>query len=140
MRIDFARRQAGAAQRRAGLEKPFGPTRAARRLVDQRRQELPVGQPQRQRARQAQRQYWLPFCPELQRQARWMPGGAEVDARCPVLDQMPRPAPACRALRTGSRPNRKAPGVLVARRVEARRANAPRVAALIAGDWLPRHD
>ena len=42
--------------------------RATRRLLEQRRQERPLGEPQRERARQRQPGRRFPLCPELDRQ------------------------------------------------------------------------
>lgn len=96
-----------------------GPPRPARRLVDQRRAQLPGGLPQRQRARQPQQRHWLPPRPELECRA------AVVDARPRVLDPMTHPVRVAQAFGLNRPPNCKAPGVLVGVGVDAPRRTLP---------------
>lgn len=77
------------------------PACAARRLLEQQRQERALGLPQQRQAGRAQRQCWLPVCSELI-------GCSGMDFPG-VEDQMSHPGPA--PWRRG--PNPQAPGVLV---------------------------
>lgn len=90
--------------------------RDARRFVGQPLQELPLRQPQRERARQTQRQPGLSSSPEL--------NGRDTVESVAAMDQMLRPVPV-----TVHGPNCKATGVLVGGWMDVRRTKALRLAA-----------
>ena len=52
--------------------------RAARRFLEQQRQERPLSEPQRQRARQRQPEQRFPLCPELDRRRVWQHPGMDL--------------------------------------------------------------
>ena len=89
--------------------------RAARRFVDQQRQELPLRQPQRERARQPQQQPGFSSCPELNRRA--------IVESVVAVDQMPHPV-----LALFREPNCKATEVLVGGRMDVPLPKAPQPA------------
>jgi hypothetical protein len=51
----------------------FGKVGAARRLVDQQRDQRALGLSQREATRRAQQQHWLSCCPELPEWQGWIP-------------------------------------------------------------------